>query len=271
MSANSSSQTVAITLGVTIPCAFIIGILWCYCMSKVCNTDQTSLARPKLSRAHTASRELISPPMTPQHSRYVVEDLDLQSQYNAEVRAHSQYDVEAQQHHHHQHHPPHLEDNDNDSFNDIPIHRYHSDSLEEVSGIPIEGTNMDSFNEEEDIPNSRAVPDIPHIREIHTVVRDAHPPPPIHKYDSDTSDELPPVHSHRPKCKSLDDIRKKHRRKVPPCSSETRMAPKRRTAPRYHYNTDTFSSDPHDYSDMDDSDVTPERHKAQVLKEAELP
>ena len=237
----------AITLGVTIPCALILGILWCYCMSKICKTDQASLARPKLSRAHTASRELTSPPRTPKASSYMEEDLPCH--YNTDVALPPHYDIEAQ----HQ--------NDNDSFNEIPIHRYHSDSLEEVSGIPIEGgVHMDSFDSDEDV---REIRNVPSIRDV----RDSHPPPPVHKYDSDTSEDLPPVH--RPKCKSLDDIRKKHRRKVPTCTSEPRMAPKR-TAQRFHYDSDSISSDPHD-SDTDDSHVIPERHKAQVLRETDLP
>lgn len=122
----SPEKAVAITLGVTIPCAFIVGILWCYCMSKVCKTDQATLKRPRLSRAHTASRELVSPPRSPQPQMHLPSKAQCKDYIS---KGHS---TERSQGHTQDRYDLACHDNDEVFINDIPIHRYDSDSLDEL-------------------------------------------------------------------------------------------------------------------------------------------
>ena len=51
------SKDAILTIGLTVPCAVILGVLWCYCMSKVCGTDQDRKQKPRLDSAAKASRD----------------------------------------------------------------------------------------------------------------------------------------------------------------------------------------------------------------------
>ncbi len=51
------SRDAILTISLTVPCAIILGIFWCYCMSKVCGTDQDRKQKPRLDSAAKASRD----------------------------------------------------------------------------------------------------------------------------------------------------------------------------------------------------------------------
>ena len=50
----SDGEKTALTLGLTFPLAFLVGVMWCLCMTRACGiTKQHHRTRLRLSSAHT--------------------------------------------------------------------------------------------------------------------------------------------------------------------------------------------------------------------------
>ena len=72
----SDSEKTALTLGLTFPLAFLVGVIWCLCMTRTCGiTKQHHRTRLRLSSsAHTSSRLSSASQYSIQQRHEVIDD-----------------------------------------------------------------------------------------------------------------------------------------------------------------------------------------------------